>query len=165
MRCDACPCVLAVDWQARLTPRQVASFSQRHAPPPPPLGPEIPAGVRTAIAAWFRERGVREADARARFFQKFGYGSLDDIGDDIRARWGEEAYDKFYADLHDDPAVARWHHAVRQRQAAETVASRHLPAPLYLDYLECALDKHVEAHAAAAFYDDHYNPLSSRSTI
>jgi hypothetical protein len=57
----------------------VPSFSERHAPPPRPLGPEIPAGVRRAIASWFHERGVEQAEVRRRFFLRFGYGRVDDI--------------------------------------------------------------------------------------
>jgi hypothetical protein len=125
----------------------VPSFSQRHAPPPQPLGPEIPEGVRRAIASWFHERGVEQADVRRRFFQGFGYGSVDDIGGDIRDRWGEDAYNGFYRDLQNDPEVSRWHHAKRQRQAAAAVAYRHVPEPLYLDYVEIAVEKYTDDRA------------------
>jgi hypothetical protein len=54
----------------------VTYFSQEHAPPPRPLGPEIPAGVRRAITTWFAEHGVDSQEIRLLWFQRAGYGDV-----------------------------------------------------------------------------------------
>jgi hypothetical protein len=122
----------------------MTSFSQRYAPPPRTLGDEIPSGVRRAIASWFRERDVLADEIHRRFFQTHGYGGVDDVAEDIRDRWGNDAYHLFYRDLQDDPAVSKWNAGDRRRTAAVFVSPFHVPAALYLDYLQEAIAKYAE---------------------
>ncbi len=139
--------VLAAAIYASPTLVPVSSFSERHAPLPRALGPEIPSGVRRAIASWFREQGVETEDVRRRFFQRRGYGSVDDVAGDIRDRWDEIQSALFYSDLEEDRAVARWSDGDRRRSAATVVSPYHVPAALYLDYLEEAIAKYARDRA------------------
>jgi hypothetical protein len=113
----------------------MSSFTERHGPPPRPLGPEIPSGVRYAIASWFAERNIEPEDVRRRFFQKHGYGIINDVGHDVRDRWGEDALGLFYRDLRADPRGKQ-----RGHDEANALSPFHVPAPLYLDYLEEAIE-------------------------
>lgn len=122
----------------------MSSFSQRHAPPPRALGPEIPAGVRQAIASWFREHDVDSADVRRRFFQRRGYGNVDHVASDVADRWGEDAGVALYERLNEDPDVDQWNHGRRRQAVATTVVYLYMPEPLYLDYLEEAVGKYAD---------------------
>jgi hypothetical protein len=120
------------------------SFSQRHAPPPRLLGPEIPVGVRRAIDSWFVERNIDPHEIRNRIYQGAGYGDVNDVIDDVRDRWGEDEGDELVRDLEDDPAVARWEiDSDARRDAAAKAVFHHMPEPLYLDYLEEAFAEYV----------------------
>jgi hypothetical protein len=120
------------------------SFSQRHAPPPRLLGPEIPAGVRRAIDSWLVERKADPHEIRTRIFQRAGYGDVIDVVDDVRDRWGDNEAERLIGKLEDDPTVARWERGSdAQRDAATKVIFHHLPEPLYLDYLEEAIEEYV----------------------
>jgi hypothetical protein len=112
----------------------LSSFSQRHAPPPRALGPDIPVGVRRAVASWFHEQRIDPEEVQRRFFQRYGYGDVQDVADDIRDRWGDDARAEFLRDLRYDPDMA-------------TYVFRHLPAPLYLDYVEMAVEMYVEGNS------------------
>lgn len=125
----------------------MTSFSQRHAPPPRALGAEIPRGVRQAIAGWFRDHGVEAQAARRRFFQRSGYGTVDDVADDVRDRWGEDAADLLYSDVRDDPAVAPLSYGLNRQVAATAVVPLYMPVPLYLDYVEIAIDTYAQDRA------------------
>jgi hypothetical protein len=83
-------------------------FSQRHAPPPRRLGPEIPTGVRRAIDSWLAERRVDPDEIRRRFLQRAGYGDAEDVIADVRDRWGDDEADRLIRDLEGDPAVAQF---------------------------------------------------------
>jgi hypothetical protein len=125
----------------------VASFSQEHAPPPRPLGPEIPAGVRRAITSWFAERGVDSQEIRLLWFQRAGYGSAADVSVDVRDRWGEDAQALMARDLEDDVDILRYPDPRNQLEAVAGAVYRHVPAPLYLDYLELAIEKYARDRA------------------
>lgn len=125
----------------------MTSFSEKHAPPPRPLGPEIPAGVRRAILSWFSERGVDPEEIRKRWFQRLGYGSVDDVLDDVRERWDDITSATMLRDLEQDEAVARWSEGAKRWRAATLISYLHVPAPLYLDYVQHAIAKYVEDRA------------------
>jgi hypothetical protein len=127
------------------------SFSQRHAPPPRALGPEIPAGVRRAIDTWFVERRVDPHEVRTRRFQRVGYGDFEDVVDDVRHRWGDEEAAQLIRDLEDDRTVARWEIGSNARRDAATKAVfHHTPEALYLDYLEEAIVEYARVAADVA---------------
>jgi Domain of unknown function (DUF7014) len=134
----------------------VTSFSQEHAPPSRPLGPEIPAGVRQAIASWFRDRGVDANEVRHQWFQQIGYGDVTDVEADVRDRWGENTATLLRRDLEDDPFVSQWNYGPRRQAAATAIVQRHVPAPLYLDYVERAIEAYVRERAVSAidYLDD-----------
>src|SRR5207249_601722 len=118
-------------------------FSQEHAPPPRPLGPEIPAGVRRAITSWFAERGVDSQEIRLLWFQRAGYGDAADVAADVRDRWGEIAQAVLARDLEEDREILTYPDERNQRDAFTGAIYRHVPAPLYLDYLELAIEKYT----------------------
>lgn len=123
----------------------MSPYSQRNAPAPRALGDEIPAGVRRAIMTWFHSQ--RDADLKAvrlAFFQKHGYWDVDDIANDIGDRWGDEARELFYYDLKNDPTVDQWNDGQKRRGAATAVSPFHVPAALYLDYLEGCVAAYAE---------------------
>lgn len=122
----------------------MTSFSERHAPPPRSLGPEIPAGVRRAIDLWLVDEGVDPDEIRRRIFQRAGYADVSDVVDDVRDRWDDLQAAVLLRLLAEDPDVARWEIGSRsQRDAATKLVFHHIPEPLYLDYLEEAIAKHV----------------------
>jgi hypothetical protein len=96
----------------------MTSFSQEHAPPPRPLGPEIPAGVRVAITTWFAEHGDDSQEIRLLWFQRAGVGNAADVGADVRDRWGEDAQALMVRDLEYDRMPAA---SVTPRPAPSTV--------------------------------------------
>jgi len=121
----------------------VTSFSERHAPAPRPLGPEIPLGVRRAIDSWFNERDVDPQEIRRRWFQRQGYGDVVDVEADVRDRWGAETAATLHRDLEADPLVAQAYVGDVLRNSATLIVYRHVPAPLYLDYVELAVEKYA----------------------
>jgi hypothetical protein len=125
----------------------VTSFSQEHAPPPRPLGPEIPAGVRRAIRSWLAEHGVDSEEIRLLWFQRVGYGDASNVGADVRDRWGEDAQALLARDLKDDSEILRYPDERNQRAAFTAAVYLHVPAPLYLDYLEFAIEKYARDRA------------------
>jgi hypothetical protein len=125
----------------------VTSFSQEHAPPPRPLGSEIPAGVRRAITTWFAEHGVDAQEIRLLWFQRAGYGNAADVSADVRDRWGEDAQWLLARDLEDDVDILRYPDPRNQLEAVTGAVYRHVPAPLYLDYLELAIEKYARDRA------------------
>jgi len=125
----------------------MTSFSEEHAPPPRPLGPEIPAGVRRAIRSWFSERSVDAEEVRKRWFQRLGYGGVDDVLDDVRDRWDDITSATMRRDLEEDEVVARWSEGAKARAAATLISYLHVPAPLYLHYVQHAIAKYVEDRA------------------
>jgi hypothetical protein len=143
----------------------VASFSQEHAPPPRPLGPEIPAGVRRAITTWFAEHGVDSQEILLLWFQRVGYGDAVDVGADVRDRWGEDAQALLARDLEDDREILRYPDERNQRAAFTAAVYRHVPAPLYLDYVELAIERYardraiVEAQYADIIEDSRIVPV------
>jgi hypothetical protein len=134
----------------------------RHNPSAARSGEEISAGVRRAVASWFNDHDVNLSAARRRFFQRFGYGDVDDVADDIRQRWGGDAREKFYEDLQHDPAVDQWNYGPRRKRAANAVSVFHVPAPLYLDYVSDCIDVYAEPRryttdpASLEYTDDPY---------
>jgi hypothetical protein len=152
-------------WDGDLPFLVVTSFSQEHAPPPRPLGPEIPAGVRVAITTWSAERGVDSQEIRLLWFQRSGYGNAVDVGADVRDRWGEDAQALLARDIEDDVDILRYPDPRNQREAATGAVYRHVPAPLYLDYLELAIEKYardraiVEAEHADIIEDSRIAPV------
>jgi hypothetical protein len=127
----------------------VTSFSQEHAPPPRPLGPEIPAGVRRAITTWFAEHGVDSQEILLLWFQRAGYGTAIDVAADVRDRWGEDAQALLARDLEDDSEILRYPDERNQRAAFTAAVYRHVPAPFYLTYLEIAIEKYARDRAIA----------------
>jgi hypothetical protein len=125
----------------------VTSFSQEHAPPSRPLGPEIPAGVRRAITTWFAEHGVDAQEIRLLWFQRAGYGDAVNVGEDVRDRWGEDAQAVLARDLEEDSDILRYPDERNQRAAFTAAVYLHVPAPLYLDYLEIAIEKYARDRA------------------
>jgi hypothetical protein len=112
-----------------------------------------------AISSWFSDQGIEADEVRRRFFQKLGYGGVDDLGDDVRDRWGEEERARFYRDLQDDRLVAQWNDGDRRRRAAGLVAPFHAPTALYLDYVEEAVARYVESFGFDdVIYSDYVQP-------
>ncbi len=122
----------------------MSSFSGQHAPPPRALGPEIPAGVRSAVRSWFSERHVNADDVRRRWFQRLGYGSVDDVLDDVRDRWDDLTSAVMRSDLEEDAFVAQLYDGAKKRDAATLISYLHVPTPLYLDYVEHAITSYVD---------------------
>ena len=125
----------------------MTSFSQEHAPPPRPLGSEIPAGVRRAITMCFAEHGVDSQEILLLWFQRSGYGDAVDVGADVRDRWGEDAQVLLGRDLEEDSEILRSPDERNQRAAFTAAVYRHVPAPFYLTYLEIAIEKYARDRA------------------
>jgi hypothetical protein len=134
-------------WDAGLPFLVVTSFSQEHAPPPRLLGPEIPAGVRRAITTWFAEHGVDAQEIRLLWSLQAGYGNAVDVAADVRDRWGEVAQALMPRDLEGDNDILRYPDERNQRAAFTAAVFLHVPAPLYLDYLELAIEKYARDRA------------------
>jgi hypothetical protein len=137
----------------------VSSFSERHAPSPRPLGPNIPVGVRAAIDSWFAERHVESQEIRRQWFQRQGYGDVADVEDDVRGRWGTDAASALHSALEADPLVSQSYSGDVRRNAATLIVYRHVPAPFYLDYVELAIERYVRDRAIVeveyvAYVDD-----------
>ncbi|MGH7540809.1 MAG: hypothetical protein ACRELC_07410 [Gemmatimonadota bacterium] len=73
-----------------------------------------------------------------------GYGDVDDAIGDVRDRWREEPAAALRKALEADPAVAQWRDGPRRRRFATAVVYRHVPASLYLDFVEIAIDQYVD---------------------
>ena len=125
----------------------MSSFSERHAPPPRALGPEIPLGVRRAIDSWLVERDVDPQEIRRRWFQRRGYGDVLDVEEDVRERWGAETATALHGALEADPLVDQTYVGDAWRNAATLIVYRYVPASLYLDYVELAIEKYVRDRA------------------
>jgi hypothetical protein len=86
---------------------------------------------------------VDSQEIRLRWFQRAGYGNAADVSADVRDRWGEDAQALLARDLEDDSDILRYPDSRNQDEAVTGAVYRHVPAPLYLDYLELAIEKYA----------------------
>ena len=83
----------------------------------------------------------------AAFFRHMGYGDVEDVIDDVRDRWGDETADALRSDLRADPLVKEEATNTRAHNAATAIVHRYVPAPLYLLYIEVAIDTYARGRA------------------
>jgi hypothetical protein len=111
------------------------SYSERHAPKHAPAGAEIPSGVRRALLQWFGEHGIESKEIWRRLHQRIGWGSPQDIVNDVEERFGSAAARRAEEELMDEAKARRpvpWDYM--PRYAIPALDS--IPAPLFLDALE-----------------------------
>jgi Domain of unknown function (DUF7014) len=118
------------------------SFTERNIAPRTPAGPTVPSGARRSLLTWFTARGLNASLLWEAFLQQEGYGTWDDIEDDIRTRFGDEEADAW--------TEAIEQHLRRERQRIVRAAAINydaepallsLPSLLFLDVLEYALKR------------------------
>jgi hypothetical protein len=90
---------------------------------------------------------VDSQEIRLLWFQRAGYGDATDVSADVRDRWGEDAQALLARDMEDDSDILRYQDRRAQSEALTGAVYRHVPAPLYLDYLELALEKYARDRA------------------
>jgi hypothetical protein len=123
------------------------SFSDRHGPPGQRFGPEIPVGVRRAITSWFADQDVPAEEVRRAWFQQAGYGDANDVIGDVKHRWGDDAATELRRALEADQGVQDMNYGPNRLAQATKIAARHVPAALFLDYLEHAVDQYATDRA------------------
>lgn len=85
------------------------TFTERNFPPPEAAGEVIPDGVRVSLLNWFAQEGITSGQKLwPTFCQQEGYGTFDEITDDIsrQTRTGSQS-----APVDDDVDVGR-HYAL-----------------------------------------------------
>jgi hypothetical protein len=119
------------------------SYSERRAPRHAPAGAEIPSGVRLALLSWFADLDIQGPPDHREIWrllrQRIGYGTPPDVVEDVEARFGSDAARKLSEALTEEMRVRR---AVPvgdpDRYAIPALTT--IPAPLFLDALEIAVD-------------------------
>lgn len=117
------------------------TFTERNFPSPEPAGEAIPDGVRFSLLNWFAEQGITSAQKLWPLFgQREGYGTFNEIADDISRRFGSAAGSHFtdYMKAHFRSERSRMVFVPGHDYSAEP-ALRALPAPQFLDVLELAI--------------------------
>jgi hypothetical protein len=111
------------------------SFSETNSPGHTPAGPEIPSGVRRALLDWFGEHDVEPREIWRLLNREVGWGSPQDVVDDVAERFGSEAAERVSIALKEEAKIRRpvsWDHMPRYTSSGlDTV-----PAALFLDALE-----------------------------
>jgi hypothetical protein len=86
---------------------------------------------------------VDAQEIRLLWFQRAGYGDAVNVGEDVRDRWGEDAQALLARDLKEDSEILSYPDERNQRAAWTADVYLHVPTPLYLDYLELAIEKYA----------------------
>lgn len=114
----------------------VTHFSDQHVPARAPAGPVIPTGVRDALLGWFSERGITPTAIRRRLALLHGYGRPQDVVEDVLERWGKDEALECIESVEKDVGLSRF----TGEEADDRPILRHVPAPLFLDALECGIE-------------------------
>ena len=117
------------------------TFTERNMDPREAAGPVIPEGVRTSLLGWFADNTrIDPATLWHRTARREGYGNYPEIAEDIRARFGDDEALKFQVTMDN-------HFRQKKHQAAfagvdydAEPALKVIPAPMFLDVLEDAVD-------------------------
>jgi hypothetical protein len=121
--------------------------------------------VRRAIVGWFGDQNVDMGDVRRKWFQRNGYGDVSDVVEDVRHRWDDVSGDVLFLSVEREPSVARWESDEQWLEAATKIVPLHVPEPLYLDYLELAIEAYandrefVPVEAFVGFRDPYEEPV------
>src|SRR5258708_3778863 len=117
------------------------SFSERNVAPRSPAGPNIPLGARRSLLTWFTQRGLSAPLLWEEFLHYEGYGTWNEIADDIRTRFGD-------AEANAWVSAMDMHFQRKQQQTVRGGGVNHdaepallvLPSPFFLDVLEHTLE-------------------------
>jgi hypothetical protein len=119
------------------------SFTDRNLPSRQPAGPKIPQGVRKSILAVMSELGFDPAKLFALLARRHGYGSLDEVIEDLKERFSEEEAAHFAKEMSRVAAEERLSGVVvtGHNPYAEP-ALLALPEALFLDAVEYGFEAH-----------------------
>lgn len=121
----------------------VMRYSERHAPKHAPSGAEIPSGVRRALLSWLANLDIPNAPDHREIWrllrQRIAYGTPQDVVEDVEARFGSDAAQKVMDAFAAEMKVRRPVPLGDQNRYA-VAALTTIPAPLFLDALEFAVD-------------------------